>query len=149
MKSVNINNTNKSSPTQVQSSIFVVNLRQEMDKMATNCRKNEMIKAAHEYIHTGMSKKETEELLQLDGFDPIMVRAFIENGNFSEEFENDMSPRWGFDIEDARGRIYSSNEDFGIVITAKSEQEARTKAEEEIEKFSTLELDTVTNLYRL
>ena len=143
------NNTTKSSNRQVQSAIFIGTLRGEMDKMAQNSRKNEMVKSAHEYIKTGMSKKETEELLKLDGFDPIMVRAFIENGNFSEEFENDMSPRWGFDIEDARGRIYSSNEDFGIVITAKSEQEARTKAEEEIEKFSTLELDNVTNLYRL
>ena len=147
MKSVNINNTNKSSPTQVQSSIFVLNLRQEMDKMSKNCKKNEMIKAAHEYIHTGMSKKETEQLLQLDGYDSIMVKSFMENSNFNEEFADDMSQKWGFDIEDIHGRIYS-NSDFGIVITANDEQEARSKAEEEIEKFSTVELDRVVSVYK-
>ena len=149
MKSVNVNNTNKSSPSQVQSSIFVLNLRQEMDKMAKNCKKNEMVKMAHEYIHTGMSKKETEQLLKLDGYDHIMVKSFMENGNFNEEFIDDANPKWSFDIEDTHGRIYSSCDDFGIIVTAKNEQEARSKAEEEIEKFSTLELDTVTNIYRL
>jgi len=142
-------NTSKSSNRQVQSSIFIGNLRNEMDKLAINCKQKEMIKFAHEYIKTGMSRKETEELLKLDGFDPIMVKSFIRSDNFQEEFADDISQKWGFDIEDARGRMYSSNEDFGIVITANSEQEARNKAEEKIEKFSTLELDMVTNIYRL
>ena len=148
MKSVNINNTNKSSANQVQSSIFVSNLREQMDKMAQSCRKNEMVNRAHEYIRTGMSKGETEELLQLDGFDKLMVRSFMENDNFSEEFADDMSQHWSFDIEDVHGRIYSSS-DFGIVITAENEQEARSKAEEEVEKFSTIELDRVVDIYRV
>ena len=147
MKSVNINNTNKSTVNQIQSSDFILNLRQEMDKMAVSCKKNEMVKMAHEYIKTGMSKKETEQLLQLDGYDPIMVKSFIENGNFNEEFADDMSQKWGFDIEDIHGRIYS-NSDFGIIITADNEMEARSKAEEEIEKFSTIELDRVVSVYK-
>jgi hypothetical protein len=149
MKSLNINSTNKSTPTQVQSSIFITNLRQAIDKMSANCKKNEMIKNAHQYIHAGMSRKETEELLQLDGYDPIMIKSFMESGNFNEEFADDISQHWGFDIEDTHGRIYSSSDDFGISITAANEQEARIKAEEEIQKFSTLELDSVTNIYRL
>lgn len=147
MKKSNMNSTNKSTPTQVQSFNFVANLRQELDKMAQNCKKNEMVKAAHEYIKTGMSKSETEELLQLDGFEPIMVRAFMKSADFTEEVNDDASQRWGFDIEDVHGRIFSSSDDFGIVVRAASEQEAREMAEEEILKHSTTELDRVTNVY--
>jgi len=149
MKRASINHTNKSTPTQVQSFNFVANLRQELDKMAQNCKKNEMIKAAHEYIKTGMSKNETEELLQLDGFDPIMVQSFVKSADFTEEVDDDAAQRWGFDIEDTHGRIFSSCDDFGIVLTASNEQEARERAEEEIEKFSTLQLDSIINIYKV
>lgn len=138
----------KSSNRQVQSSIFIANLRVQMDKMALNYKKDEMIKKAHEYIKTGLSKSETQELLQLDGFDRTMVNSFMENINFSEEFAEDVSQKWGFDIEDIHGRIYSSS-DFGIVVAASSEQEAYDNAEKEIEKFSTIELDRVIDVYKV
>jgi len=142
------NNTTKSSNRQVQSSIFIGTLRGEMDKLASNCKQKEMIKSAHEYIRTGMSRKETEELLQLDGYDKMMVRSFMESDNFNEEFAEDISQKWVFDIEDIHGRIYSSS-DFGIIINASSEQEAMEKAETEILKYSTSELDNITNIYRV
>jgi len=141
-------NTNKSSTNQIQSSIFISNLRKEMDKMSQNCRKKEMIKTAHEYIKSGISRKETEELLQLDGYDSDMSKSLMSDENFVEEFASDTAQRWGFDIEDVHGRIFSSR-DFGIVITASSEEEANAKAEEEIEKLSTLELDSITNIYKV
>lgn len=119
-----------------------------MDKMSQNCKKSELIKTAREYIIMGMSKEETKELLQLDGYDQDMVKSFMESENFSEEISNNTLPHWGFDIEDNHGRIYSSA-DFNIIITAKSKQEAFEKAEEEIEKFSTLQLDQVVGVYKI
>ena len=133
---------------QVQSSIFISSLRNSMDKMSTTCKKNEMVKAAHQYISTGMSRKETEELLILDGYEPSMAQNLMKSANFSEEFHEDTDPRWSFEIEDTHGRIYSSSE-FGITIVANSEEEAQEKAEIEIEKYSTIELDSILNLKKV
>jgi len=133
---------------QVQSSIFISSLRSSMDKMASSCKKSEMIKVAHDYISTGMSRKETEELLVLDGFERSMAEALMKTANFSEEFHEDTDPRWSFEIEDTHGRIFSSSE-FGITIVANSEEEAQEKAEQEIEKYSTLELENIVNLKKV
>jgi len=107
-----------------------------------------MVKAAHQYISTGMSRKETEELLILDGYEPSMAQNLMKSANFSEEFHEDTDPRWSFEIEDTHGRIYSSSE-FGITIVANSEEEAQEKAEIEIEKYSTIELDSILNLKKV
>src|ERR1035437_5369978 len=116
------NITNKSTATQtatqIQSSMFIGNLRAEMDKMSKNCKTNEMVKAAHGYIRTGMSRKETEELLILDGYNIDMAQALMKTANFEEEFAEDTAQKWGFEIQDSHGRIYSSNDDFGIIVTA-------------------------------
>ena len=148
MKNENIN-TNKSTVNQIQSFDFVANLRQAMDKMSSSCKKNEMVKMAHDYIRTGMSRKETEELLILDGYDVNLAQALMRSSSFKEDFADDTAQHWSFEIEDIHGRIYSSS-DFGIVVTAEDEAEARVKAEEKIEELSSnSDLDHVLNIYRV
>lgn len=140
-------NTNRSSVKQIQSSIFFSNLRKEMDKMAFIFKKDDLIKSAQQYVKDGMTIEETQELLKLDGFDPILVEAYVQNLT-EEDFAEENIPQWGFDIEDSHGRIYSSSE-LNIVIGANNREEAWDKAEEEIEKFSTSNLDRIIDVYKV
>ena len=145
---MNTNNTKRSSTKQIQTSMFFGNLRKEMDKMAQKCHKDDLVKNAKSYIGMGLSKNETEELLKLDGYDSEMVHSLMCSASFSEDFAEDLSQKWGFDLEDIYGRIYS-NSDFGITISASTEKEACDKAEEEIEKFSTIQLDRIVDVYKI
>jgi len=133
---------------QIQSFMFLSTLRKEIDRMACVCAKDAIVDVAKRYIKLGMSRCETEELLRIDGYDPIMVKAFVQSDDFNDEVREEKVPQWEFDIEDMYGRIYSSS-DFGIVIYADNQDDARRKAEEEVDIHSDIQINRIVDVYRI
>lgn len=120
-------NASRSTGNDIQSSIFLKSLRQQMDKMASSLRKDELVKTASSYMNDGCSEKEAEELLILDGFDKELVQSYLSKLSATQHDENDI--RWGFDLEDSYGKILT-HEDLGIEVFAADEKDAMVKAEQ-------------------
>ena len=132
----------------VQRAMFLDNLREQLDKMAVSCRKDELVKSAREYVSDGCSEVEVEELLVIDGFDRDMVKACV-TGLFLEASESPSSSmQWGFDVEDSYGRI-TSHADLGIEITASTEQEATDKVSDIVSKSDDDASERVISVYPL
>ena len=104
----------------IQRDIFLSSLRDQLDKMSEDYRKDDLCKVAGEYASQGMSELEVEELLVLDGFDTDLIHAYL-----TRTADND-DEEWGFELEDEFGRV-TSNFDIDITITASSASEAEHK----------------------
>jgi hypothetical protein len=129
----------------IQRGMFEESVDRQMDVIAHLATKNELSKAAEEYLSQGMNPDETVELLSIDGYDSSMSKACVAMilggmGKTANEV-----PEWGFEAEDAKGKIHT-NFDQDLVITAKSESEALKKAKAIVED---RDLDKVTRVFRL
>jgi len=120
--------TKRSTGNEIQRTLFLSSLRQELNKIADIHTK--IVSSAREYLSQGMNVEETKELLMIDGFDSELIKSCMNQFSHSIDPANIITgKRWGFDVEDTYGRITTSA-DLGKVITAASEDEAWEKAEE-------------------
>ena len=105
--------------------MFLSSLRKQMDRMSSSMRRGRLEEAAQNYLDEGCGPGEVQELLDIDGYNPQMIRACLSKLASFEEPDSKM-PKWGFEFEDGYGRTIS-NFDLDVTITADSEKEALEK----------------------
>ena len=112
----------------LQSSLFLSNLRNELDKMADTA--HEVSDVAEGFFDQGYSPDDVRELLIIDGVDPDMASSCVRSfGRPIASKASDTSDSWGFTVKDAVGNTVT-HKDLDIEITASSDAEATAKLEE-------------------
>ena len=125
-------NTNRSTGNELQRADFLSTLRGKLDKIANVHSK--IYSLANDYIAQGFDPSEVEELLTIDGFDKVAVKACLDSIDESPEIVvTGSGKKFGFTVEDVYGRI-TTNAELNITIFASNEEEALEKAEEFISK---------------
>ncbi len=118
---------NKTTARDLQRSLFIGSLSEQLEKMASATGKIEA--EMQGYLDEGMSPIEAEELLMAEGHDIDIVRSC--SSRLSSETNTDPVVKWGFRIGDNNGRIVSHIE-LEEVIEASSVEDATEQVQQMI-----------------